>query len=330
MHHVSSVGRRCRVTPLGAERLEPRTVCAVAVAIANDTGSSGSDRITSDPTLLLDRQLSAGRRLHYRVDGGPVQTAALVGGRSFVPQGIDTDGRHVITARVINANGRAERWSRPCVVTLDRSVAALTVGLAADTGRSSSDGVSSSSAISVTGVEAGGVVQYSRDDGAWNPSTALWGSYQPQPGPNRWYVRQVDLAGNASTPVAISFEWDATRDMATRLEGPQSASFTAVAGQEIAWVLEFAGPMHVDTLNGTLPHVQFRFRNATLLARYREGSGTNRLTYSHIVTADEAGTGELFAPITACLCYGGTVTDTAGNRLPKHTLPTVQPTPPPA
>jgi hypothetical protein len=330
MNRVSSGERRRRVPPLAAERLEPRTVCAVAISVANDTGMSRSDRITSDPTLVLDRQLSAGQRLHYRVDGGPVQTASLVGGRSFVPQGIETDGRHVIKARIVNAQGRAERWSRPCVVTLDRGVAAPTVSLVADTGRSSSDGVSSSSAISVTGVEAGGVVQYSRDDGDWNPSTALWGTYEPQSGPNRWFVRQVDPAGNASTPVAISFEWDAVRDTATRLEGPQSASFTAVAGQEVAWVLEFAGPMYVEALNGTLPHVQFSFRGTMLLARYREGSGTNRLTYSRIFTADEAGTGELFAPVTACLCFGGSVADTAGNRLPKHGLPAVNPASPPA
>ena len=34
-----------------------------------------------------------------------------------------------------------------------------------------------------------------------------------------------------------------------------------------------------------------------------------------------AGTGTLEAPTTACLCYGGLVTDAAGNKLRKHGLP---------
>lgn len=325
MPRVSSAGRRYRAVSPGVERLEPRTVCAIAVGFTNDTGESRADRITSDATMSLSRQLSAGQRLHYRVDGGTIKNAALVGGLSFLPEGLGTDGRHTIQVRVVGANGRPERWSRALPFTLDRSAAALAVALSADTGRSSADGITSSSAVSVTGSEAGGLVQYSRDDGNWNPATAVWGAFQPQPGSNRWFVRQVDVAGNASTPVAISFEWDATRDTAVRLEGPQAASFTAVAGQEVTWVLEFAGPMYVDSLNGTLPQIQFTFRGQTLLAQYREGGGTNRLTYSRVFTADEAGTGELLAPVTACLCYGGLITDTAGNRMPKHPLPAVAP-----
>lgn len=323
MKFLSSDGRRGRSLSLRLERLESRTVCAVGIGLANDTGASRSDRITSDPTLSLDRLPSARQRLQYRVDGGPIQTASLIGDRSFVPKGVGTDGRHTIQARVVSANGRPERWSRPLLFTLDRSATAVTVVLSADTGRSSNDGITSSSAISVTSVEAGAVVQYSRDDGAWNPATAVWGAYQPQSGLNRWYVRQVDLAGNASTPAAISFAWDSVRDGATRLEGPQSTDFTVVAGQEVAWVLEFAGPMYVDTVNGTLPKVKFTFRGTIFLAQYREGNGTNRLTYSRVFTADEAGTGDLLAPVAACLCYGGSITDTAGNGMPKHPLPAV-------
>jgi hypothetical protein len=34
-----------------------------------------------------------------------------------------------------------------------------------------------------------------------------------------------------------------------------------------------------------------------------------------------AGTGTLEAPTHACLCFGGLVTDAAGNKLRKHGLP---------
>lgn len=313
--------RRRPASPCVIEPLEPRTVCAVAAGLANDTGSSRTDRITYDPTVQIDRVLSGGQRLEYVVDRGPTQTAVMLGGSSFVPQNVGADGRHRIYARVIEADGRPQRWSTAFFFTLDRTVAPLTVTLAKDTGVSAVDGITSSSALTVTGRDRGGVVQYSRDDGAWDPATAVWGGYEPQPGANRWLVRQVDAAGNASTPVAISFDLDATRDAATRLEGPQAESFTAVVGQEVSWVIEFAAPMYVSPVNGTLPQVQFTFRGATLLAQYREGSGTNRLTYAHVFTADEAGTGPLAAPIKACLCYGGLVTDAAGNKLPKHALP---------
>jgi hypothetical protein len=325
MPHAARDRRRVSPRPYAIEPLEPRMVCAVAVGLANDTGSSRTDRLTYDPTIQLDRTLSTGQRLEYVVDRGPTQTAVMLGGGTFVPQGIGADGRHRIYARIVEADGRPQRWSRAFFFTLDRAVAPLSVALAQDTGVSATDGVSSSSSLTVTGRDRGAGVQYSRDTGGWDPATAVWGDYQPQPGANRWLVRQVDVAGNASAPVAIAFHWDATRDVATGLEGPQSASFTAVAGQEVTWVIEFAAPMYVTAVNGTLPQVQFTFRGRTLLAQYRGGSGTNRLTYSRVFTAEEAGTGELLAPVKSCLCYGGLVTDAAGNKLPKHTLPAVAP-----
>lgn len=317
--------RRLRAPPCAFERLEPRTVCAVVVGLANDTGTSLTDRLTYDPTIRLDRTLSVGQRLEYVVDKGPTQTAVMVGGSTFVPEGIGADGRRRIYARIVESDGRPQRWSRAFFFTLDRTVAPLTVALAQDTGVSATDGITSSSSLKVTGRERGASVQYSRDTGGWDPATAVWGDYQPQPGANRWLVRQVDTAGNASAAVAIAFDWDTIRDTATGLEGPQAAGFTAVAGQEVTWVIEFAAPLYVTAVNGTLPQVQFTFRGTTLLAQYRSGSGTSRLTYSHVFTADEAGTGELTAPVKACLCYGGLVTDAAGNKLPKHALPAVAP-----
>ena len=52
-------------------------------------------------------------------------------------------------------------------------------------------------------------------------------------------------------------------------------------------------------------------------------SGATRLTYSYVFTAAQAGTGNLTAPDSVCLCYGGSMTDAAGNRLQKHKLPAV-------
>ena len=325
MSRHASAARRGRSASPRLETLEPRMVCAVAIGLRNDTGGSRTDRITSDPTMVINRTLAVGQRLQYVVDNGRARTAILAGGRSFVPDGLNADGRHRICARVVGSNGRPERWSTTVVFTLDRNVAPMSVSLAIDTGVSATDGITSSSQLNVTGREQGALVQYSRDTGGWNATTAVWGSYQPQPGLNRLYARQVDVAGNASAPMAIAFNWDTTRDAAVRLEGPQSASFEATAGQEVSWVIECAAPMYVKAVNGTLPQVTFTFRGTTLMARYREGSGTNRLTYSHVFTAEEAGTGKLDAPVKACLCYGGMITDAAGNIMLKHALPSVTP-----
>ena len=320
MQRGTRTGHRSAPAQPTVERLEARSMCAITLTLANDTGANRSDRLTSDPTLAFAPALSAGQRLQYVIDDGPIREALVIGGRAFVPAGV-ADGRHRVSARVIDAPGRPQRWSPSVVFTLDRTATAVAVRLTTDTGVSATDGVSTAEALTVTRREPGATIQYSPDDGAWTPQTAVWGTYAPRPGLNRWRVRQVDAAGNASPATTVAFDWDTARDSAIRLEGPQATTFTAAVGSEVEWVLKFAGPMHVQPLNGTLPQLKFTFRGMTLLAQYRRGSGTDRLTYSHVFTAAEAGTGELVAPTTACLCYGGSITDTAGNRMRKHALP---------
>ena len=189
---------------------------------------------------------------------------------------------------------------------------------------SATDRITTNGSLLVSGQERNATLQYSRDTGSWNPATAVWGGYAPQPGLNRWRLRQVDVAGNASTPVAIEFELDAARDeRVARVEGPPSGPFVAAEGQRISWVLEFEKPMHVSSVHGTVPGIQFTFRGQELMARWSGGSGTNRLEYSYVFTAPQAGAGTLVAPTHACLCFGGLITDPAGNKLRKHELPAV-------
>jgi hypothetical protein len=83
--------------------------------------------------------------------------------------------------------------------------------------------------------------------------------------------------------------------------------------------------MHASADRGGLPGIKFTFRGQELMARFSGGTGTDRLEYSHVFTAAQAGTGGLIAPDSVCLCYGGLVTDAAGNRLQKHKLPPIAP-----
>lgn len=310
-------------TSLTIERMEPRQVCAVAIALAADTGTSTTDRITSDATIALSRRITPGQRVVYAVNGGPARTAVLIEGHQFVPAGLEKDGHYRIVARVVEATGRSSRPTRPLAITIDRAAAPLVVSLAQDTGVSAADAVTSSELLTVTGQERGARVQFSPDTAGFDPRTAAWGDYRPRDGANRWWVRQVDAAGNASSPVAIGFTLDTASDKAVRLAGPQGPDHTATAGDEVSWTIEFDRPMHVSAVNGVQPALAFTFRGREHFARYREGSGTNRLTYTYLFTEDDVGTGALTAPVSACLCYGGLITDAAGNRMRKHPLPPV-------
>lgn len=318
--------RQRKPPALAIETMEPRLACAagISLALARDTGQRGNDRITSDATLAISRSLAAGQQLQYRINGAAFRTAVMNDARQFVPEGIGADGSYRVVARVVDAAGRPTSLGLTLDFELDRSAAPLQVVLKQDTGVSATDRISSNGSLVASRREKNATVQYSRDNGSWTPATAVWGGYAPQSGLNRWRVRQVDVAGNASAPVAIEFELDTERnERVVRVEGPSSGAFTAVAGQRIEWVLEFEKPMYVAAKNGTVPGIQFTFRGQQLMARFSGGSGTNRLTYSYVSSAAQAGTGNLTAPEYACLCYGGSMTDAAGNRLQKHKLPAV-------
>ena len=320
-----------RTTPrqseaLSIEAIESRRVCAVALtlSLAHDTGRDPIDQQTSAPALAIGRPLAAGQRLEYVVNGYGFRTAVMTDARHFVPEGVAADGRYRVAARLVDAAGRATTVGPTLTFRLDRSAAPLRVALRHDTGASTTDRITPNGSLLVSGQERNALLQYSRDGGSWNPAAAVWGGYAPQPGLNRWHVRQVDVAGNASVPVAIEFNLDAARDeRVTRIEGPASGPFVAAAGRRVTWVLEFEKPMHVSAVQGTVPGIEFRFRGEDLMARWSGGSGTNRLEYSYVFTTHQAGAGTLEPPTHACLCFGGLIADPAGNKLRKHELPAV-------
>ncbi len=321
-----AVRRKRESVTLSIEAMEPRRVCAagVSLALVRDTGRTASDRVTSDATLSINRPLTAGQRVEYRINGYDFRTAVMADARRFVPEGVGADSTYRVAARVVDAAGRATPVGPTLTFRLDRTAAPLRVALRQDNGVSATDRITSNGSLVVSGQEKDAIVQYSRDNGAWNPATAVWGGYAPQPGVNRWRVRQVDVAGNASTPVAIDFDFDTARDeRAVRIEGPPSGPFVAAAGQRVSWVLEFAKPMHVSAVHGVVPGIEFRFRGQDLMARWSGGSGTNRLEYAYVFTAEQVGAGTLESPTHACLCFGGLITDPAGNKLRKHELPAV-------
>src|SRR4029079_9046024 len=83
--------------------------------------------------------------------------------------------------------------------TYDTVVSAPSVALTTDTGSSSSDTITNLSALTLSGVEAGGTVEYTTDNGAhWSTSVPSFsdGTYNLR-------VRQTDVAGNTSAASAV-------------------------------------------------------------------------------------------------------------------------------
>ncbi|WP_176308032.1 Ig-like domain-containing protein, partial [Burkholderia ambifaria] len=87
--------------------------------------------------------------------------------------------------------------------TLDTSAAAPGVALTTDSGSNATDHITNVGTLNVTGTETGATVQYSVDNGAhWNTS------FSAVQGVNNVQVREIDIAGNTSSPTSFSFTLD--------------------------------------------------------------------------------------------------------------------------
>ena len=85
--------------------IDPSPPPVVTSELSNDTGTSSTDRITSDPTLR--GTADAGAVVHFTVDGGPIAATATAdanGAWSFTAGGL-ADGAHTIVASETNTGG---------------------------------------------------------------------------------------------------------------------------------------------------------------------------------------------------------------------------------
>ncbi|WP_232458658.1 beta strand repeat-containing protein, partial [Burkholderia ubonensis] len=165
---------------------------APVVALAHDTGCSATDNITSDCTLSVGG-IAHGATVQYSTDNGAHWNTSFSA----------VDGTNTVLVRQIDVAGNASAASS-CCFTLDTTAAAAPgVALAADSGSSAVDHVTNVGTLNVTGVQSGATVQYSVDGGAH------WGtSFGAVEGVNNVQVRQVDVAGNASSATSFSFTLD--------------------------------------------------------------------------------------------------------------------------
>jgi len=156
---------------------------APSVALTTDSGSYSYDKITNNASLTV-----SGTELNATVE---YSTDNTTWSSSFNP----VEGNNTVYVRQTDVAGNVSSASSAYTFTLDTSVATPGVALTTDTGSNSSDGITHISNLSVSGVEAGALVQYSTD------GTSGWSnSFNPAEGSNTVYVRQTDVAGNVSSP----------------------------------------------------------------------------------------------------------------------------------
>lgn len=197
-----------------------------SVALANDTGASDNDGITSDGRL--DVTATAGEKIQYSVDQGKTWKA------SFKP----VPGRNSVDVRTVDASG-AVSPATTYAFTLDRRAPAQPrLALAIDSGRSANDAVTNVGDVKVGRREADATLEYSVNGGAWATAYAL------VEGRNVVRVRQLDLAGNISKPSnPLVFRLDtqsAALVVASRLVSPRPGGTLPFIGMERGAVVQYS------------------------------------------------------------------------------------------
>ncbi len=189
-------------------------------AIADDTGVSNSDRITNDPTLVFTGTSEANALVTLtHVGVGVIGTATANGSGGWTFDFAETtlpQGPHNFTATATDTAGNISPASAAFNVTVDHTapLAPVIAAINMDTGRSSSDGITSDPTLILSGTaEANSVVEITRvgngiigtatadGTGAWSFNYA--GTTLPQ-GAHAFTATATDTAGNVS-PISAAF-----------------------------------------------------------------------------------------------------------------------------
>jgi ELWxxDGT repeat protein len=281
------------------------TTPTVTAALAADTGSSALDQLTSSAILTGAAEANGTVTVS---DGTSVlgTTTATAGGTwNFTPIGL-TDGSYTLTASETDLAGNTGSASLSFV--LDTTLPVVTEALASDTGASGTDGVTNNATLTgageanavVTLTEAGIVIGAATADagGAWSAVPRLG---LPD-GAHTVVASETDLAGNAGS-ATLGFTLDATAPtVGTVTASPATADLGV--GQVVTLTVNLSEAV---TVTGGVPALLL---NDGGTASYTGGSGTNALTFSYTVAADQ-NTADL--AVTGSALNGASILDAADN-----------------
>ncbi|WP_129591375.1 Ig-like domain-containing protein [Salinicola tamaricis] len=180
--------------PITVDLSEPITP---TISLANDTGADIADGITNDATVSVDG-LEANATWEYSTDGGTTWTTGT--GTSFeLGEGTYDDGD--VQVRQTDVTGNVSPVDSLGTVVVDLSApTAPTISLTNDTGADITDGITNDATVTIDGLEANAIWEYSTDGGTtWTTGTGT--SFELGEGTyadGDVQVRQTDVAGNTS------------------------------------------------------------------------------------------------------------------------------------
>ncbi|WGS63476.1 VCBS domain-containing protein [Vibrio lentus] len=185
----------------------PTNSVTLDLASTSDSGSSNTDNITNDttPTITGHTDIPFSKVTIY--DGStPVGHAVSdASGQYNVVVSSLPNGDHNLSAKALAPSSTLPATSPALSVHVDTDIAPLQVSLTHDTGRSTSDLITSDGVLTISGQETGATIEYSIDGGhTWS------NTFTPQTGSNTVEVRQTDTAGNISTSSSLTFTLDNT------------------------------------------------------------------------------------------------------------------------
>ena len=172
-------------------------IATPTLALASDTGRLSNDNITSNPTILVSG-LGAGANFswRYQVDSNGWINGA---GSSFIA----TNGQHTYRVQQSDVAGNTSALSTAVTYVLDSLAVVPALSLASDTGKSSSDGITSNATINVLGLESAASWRY-QVDGASTWLAGTGSSFVASTGAHTYAVQQIDVAGNTSAVSALA------------------------------------------------------------------------------------------------------------------------------
>jgi hypothetical protein len=179
----------------------------LTAVLANDTGTSASDRRTSDATVNIGG-LEKNAAWQYSTDNGDTWKQ---GHGTSIAASVFKTGDNTLMVKQTDKAGN-ESGTSSLNFTLYAKIATPTLALAADTG-TANDAITKNCAITVGNLEEGTRWKYSLDNGStWKNGngTSIESSVFKSNGEYTVLVKQADRAGNESRTSSLSFTRDAT------------------------------------------------------------------------------------------------------------------------
>ncbi|MFL5251655.1 MAG: Ig-like domain-containing protein [Rhodopila sp.] len=188
-----------------------RATPVMTMALSSDTGSSATDKYTSNPAVKGTGDPNALVTIKQGTTTLGTTTASSTGSWSFTPTGL-VDGLHTLTANETDLAGNT--GATTLTFTLDKTAATVTMALSSDTGSSATDKITSNPAVKGTGLANALVTVKQGTTVLGTPTADGTGAWSFTPtgfadGLHTLTASETDLAGNTGS-TSLAFTLDTT------------------------------------------------------------------------------------------------------------------------